>query len=88
MWSQTCGNMAYIVRKVTLKKNIYIFFYFLFGFSWGNFWPLRTLWRNLNMFLYILESLLEEEKNDRKTYFYISIEAFHLNKISFGYLMT
>ena len=26
-----------------------------FKLPWGKFWPLRTLWRNLNMFIDILD---------------------------------
>ena len=50
--------MAKIVRKVTL-----IFFFFNFELLWVNFWPLRTLRRNLHIFLDILEP---KEKKEEK----------------------
>ena len=54
MGTQTCGKIASIVRKVTLKKK-----FEKLGLSWRKFWPLRTLWRKLHMFLYILEFEVE-----------------------------
>ena len=33
-----------------------------FGFPWGRFWPLPTLWCNLHMFLDILEVRIENNK--------------------------
>ena len=58
IWSQTCGKIARIVCKITLKKIVW-----KFGLSLGKFWPLRTLWRNLHMFLDILEFKVENKKN-------------------------
>ena len=58
MWCQTCGNMASIVRKVTLKKKQFV----NFELSWGKFWPLRTLRRNLHMFLDIFGSRIENKQ--------------------------
>ena len=37
MWSQTCGNMATILRKITQKKQ-----FVKFGLSWGKFWLLEV----------------------------------------------
>ena len=54
MWSETCGKMARIARKITLKKKIV-----KFGLSWGKFWPLRILC----MFLDVLEFRVENKKN-------------------------
>ena len=35
-----------------------------FGFSWGKFWPLRTLWHNLHRFLDTLECRIENKNNN------------------------
>ena len=34
-----------------------------FDFKGGIFWPLRTLWRNLRMFLDILKPIVENKNN-------------------------
>ena len=49
--SRNCGKMVKIERKGTLKKQL-----LKFGLSWGKSWLLRTLWRNLHMFLDIWSS--------------------------------
>ena len=38
IWSQTCGKMASIVRKITYKK-----LFLKLRLSFGKFWPLQTL---------------------------------------------
>ena len=40
-----------------------------FWFTWDKFWPLRTLWRNLHMFLDILEFWLENQNIFRENCF-------------------
>ena len=65
MWSQTCGEMAYIVIcKVTLNKS-----FFNLDFHGGKLWVLRTLWRNLHMFLEILEFRVDNKKSVQGNYF-------------------
>ena len=56
VWSHICGKMALNIHKITYTNR-----FLTLGPSWGKFWLLRTLWRNLDMFLDILK--LQVEKN-------------------------
>ena len=57
LWCQTCGNMAKIVRKLLQKKQ-----FVKLGLSWGKFWLLRTLGRNLHIFQDNFEFRVENKK--------------------------